>query len=170
MMTNSKKWLTQWLRDAHAMEEQAETMLQSQIDRLESYPELRDRLSLHLDETRKQGQRLEQCLEKIGEGTSTLKDAGDKLVATAQGLSGIFAGDEVMKGTLAGYTFEHMEIASYKMLIAAAEEAGESDIQRICKENLREEEAMAAWLESNLRVVTARFLRRDELGSDSAKR
>jgi ferritin-like metal-binding protein YciE len=75
-----------------------------------------------------------------------------------------------MKGTLASYTFEHMEIASYKMLISAAGEAGQTDVQRICEENLREEEAMAAWLGNNFRVVTTRFLRRDELDADSANR
>ncbi|MBZ9985459.1 MULTISPECIES: DUF892 family protein, partial [unclassified Mesorhizobium] len=42
-MTQSRDWLIQWLRDAHAMEEQAETMLSGQLSRLESYPELGDR-------------------------------------------------------------------------------------------------------------------------------
>lgn len=43
-MTQSRDWLIQWLRDAHAMEEQAETMLSGQLSRLESYPELGDRI------------------------------------------------------------------------------------------------------------------------------
>lgn len=33
----------------------------------------------------------------LGEDTSTLKDAGGKLIAVGQSLSGLFAGDEVMK-------------------------------------------------------------------------
>jgi ferritin-like metal-binding protein YciE len=63
------------------------------------------------------------ALEGLGEDTSTLKDAAGKLMATAQSLSGVFAGDEVMKGPRRA-TFEHMKIASYKMLIAAATAAG----------------------------------------------
>ncbi|RWK44727.1 MAG: ferritin-like domain-containing protein [Mesorhizobium sp.] len=169
-MTDSQERLTQWLRDAHAMEEQAETMLSGQIRRLENYPELRDRMRMHLDETRQQAQRLEQCLDRMGEGSSTLKDAGGKIVAMGQNISGMFAGDEVMKGSLASYTFEHMEIASYKMLIAAAGEVGDAEAQRVCEQNLREEEAMADWLESNLGTVTTEFLRRDERDADSAKR
>jgi ferritin-like metal-binding protein YciE len=50
-MSDTREWLTQWLRDAHAMEEQAETMLNGQLNRLENYPELSDRIRLHIDET-----------------------------------------------------------------------------------------------------------------------
>lgn len=99
-----------------------------------------------------------------------LKDAGGKLTATAQSISGVFAGDEVMKGSLASYTFEHMEIASYTILIAAANAAGEAEIARVCEQNLREEEAMAEWLKSNLPQVTEQFLARADMDSDSAKR
>jgi ferritin-like metal-binding protein YciE len=169
-MSETHEWLVQWLRDAHAMEEQAETMLSGQIERLDSYPDMRERLRIHLDETRQQAQRLEACLAQLGEETSTLKDAGGKLTATAQSLSGLVAGDEVLKGSLAGYTFEQMEIASYTVLIAAAESVGESQIARACEQNLREEEAMAEWLRNNLGPTTEKFLLRDEAGSDAAKR
>lgn len=170
MTDNTKEWLAQWLRDAHAMEEQAETMLTSQYDRLENYPELRQRIGRHIEETKEQARRLEECLTRIGDGTSTMKDAGAKLMATAQGLSGLFAGDEVLKGSLAGYTFEHMEIASYTMLIAAAEKCGEPDIMRVCQQNLQEEQEMASWLAKNLPDVTQRFLMRDQQDADTAKR
>ncbi|WP_352904992.1 DUF892 family protein [Mesorhizobium sp. M0700] len=58
-----------------------------------------------------------------------MKDAGGKVTAMAQSLSGFFAADEVMKGSLASYTFEHMEIASYTILIAAAESLGETEVR-----------------------------------------
>jgi ferritin-like metal-binding protein YciE len=75
-MSESREWLIQWLRDAHAMEEQAETMLSGLLSRLANYPELSDRLQLHFDETRVQASRLITCLDRIGADTSTLKDAG----------------------------------------------------------------------------------------------
>jgi ferritin-like metal-binding protein YciE len=168
-MTNSKERLAQWLRDAHAMEEQAETMIGSQVSRLENYPELRDRFSLHLEETRRQAKRVSECLERMGESTSVTKDAGAKMLATAQGLSGFFVGDEVMKGSLASYTFEHMEIASYRILSAAAEEVGDIETQRVCEEILREEEAMAEWLMAHLPEVTHEFLARDSQPGVTAK-
>jgi ferritin-like metal-binding protein YciE len=41
--------LLAWLRDAHAMEKQAEQMLSKQISRLEHYPDLRRKLEEHLE-------------------------------------------------------------------------------------------------------------------------
>lgn len=169
-MSESREWLVQWLRDAHAMEEQAETMLHGQLSRLDNYPELSDRIRLHIEETREQAARLKACLDGLDEGSSTMKDVGGKLMATAQSLSGMFAGDEVMKGSLASYTFEHMEIASYTILIAAAQSLGEMEIARVCEQNLREEVAMAEWLQKNLPSTTEQFLSRTEMDDDTAKR
>lgn len=169
-MSESRDWLIQWLRDAHAMEEQAETMLSGQLSRLDNYPELRERIRMHLDETKQQAIRLKGCLDSIGEGSSSFKDMGGKLTATAQSISGVFAGDEVMKGSLASYTFEHMEIASYTILIAAARAEGESEVVRVCEQNLREEEAMAEWLANNLGQTATTFLARAAADSDTAKR
>jgi ferritin-like metal-binding protein YciE len=55
VMSESRKWLIQWLRDAHAMEEQAETMLNGQLSRLESYPDLKERIRQHIQETKGPG-------------------------------------------------------------------------------------------------------------------
>ena len=41
----SDERLLHWLRDAHAMEKQAETMLSGMEGRIENYPHLRRRLS-----------------------------------------------------------------------------------------------------------------------------
>lgn len=41
-----------WLRDAHAMEKQAESMLESMASRIDNYPELRARIEQHLSETK----------------------------------------------------------------------------------------------------------------------
>lgn len=169
-MSETHEWFVQWLRDAHAMEEQAETMLNGQLSRLENYPELSERIRLHIDETRKQASRLRTCLEGLGEDTSKMKDAGGKLIAIGQSLSGVFAGDEVMKGSLASYTFEHMEIASYTVLIAAAHSLGEAAVARACEQNMREEEAMAEWLKNNLPRTADQFLARTASDSDAAKR
>lgn len=168
-MTEARDNFIGWLRDAHAMEAQAETMLTAQIGRLESYPALKMRMEQHLRETEAQREALGTLIESMGEGSSFVKDAMGKVMAAGQGLSGIFATDEVMKGSLASYTFEHMEIASYTMLIAAAEELGEMQAVSVLTQILEEERAMAAWLGENLAPLTRSFLARAE--SDlSAKR
>jgi ferritin-like metal-binding protein YciE len=126
-MANPGDHLHEGLTDAHAMEEQAITMLTSQSSRLENYPQLKAQIDKHLQETRDQAAMLERCLERAGGSTSSIKDATAKIVAVGQGLSGVFVNDEVVKGSLASYTFEQMEIASYKILIAAADYAGDQE-------------------------------------------
>jgi ferritin-like metal-binding protein YciE len=169
MAAHPKERLTQWLRDAHGMEQQAETMLSAQASRLENYPELRQRIEKHIDETRRQAARLKTCLERMNAGTSATKDLAGKFFATMQGLGGMFAGDEVVKGVLAGYVFEHMEIASYTELAAAAEECGEADVARVCRENLAEEQAMADWVREHLPAITQTFLRREQAGAPAKR-
>jgi ferritin-like metal-binding protein YciE len=168
-MADKSERLTQWLRDAHAMEEQAETMLSAQASRLENYPELRQRIEQHISETQNQARRLEECMNRLGSDTSSMKDAAGKMTAMMQGMGGMFAGDEVVKGAMAGYTFEHLEISAYKALIAAAEAVGDQQTAAACRENLREEEAMADWLSQHLPGVTQQFLMREEAG-EPAKR
>jgi ferritin-like metal-binding protein YciE len=162
--------LLQWLRDAHAMEKQAETMLNGMEERIEHYPQLRKRLAQHLKETQHQAQRLDDALGRLGTSSSTLKDTAASMTTMLQNLMTSMAGDEVMKGVLAGYTFEHYEIGSYRILIAAAETLGDKDTARICRENLREEEDMAQWLSQNIDQLTAEYFEREEHGSERAKR
>jgi ferritin-like metal-binding protein YciE len=79
-----------------------------------------------------------------------------------QAMSGMFVGDEVMKGTIASTAFEAMEVASYTILIAAAKAVGDQETARVCEEILREEEAMEDWLKQNTASLTLNYLRREE--------
>lgn len=162
--------LMQWLRDAHAMEKQAETMLSGMESRIEHYPHLRKRLAQHLKETQHQAQRLDDAIGRLGGSTSALKDTAASLTTMIQNLMTAMAGDEVMKGVLAGYTFEHYEIGSYRILVAAAHTLGDTETTRILRENLREEEDMAQWLSQNIDPLTAEYLEREMRGSERAKR
>ena len=159
-----------WLRDAHAMEEQAETMLTAMESRLEHYPELRARISQHIQETRHQAERLRYCIQDAGADTSLLKDMTGKLMATMQGVSGAMATDEVVKGGMFGYAFEHMEIAAYRNLISAARILGETHIAQVCEEIMAEEMAMAKWLEDHMGSVVSQFLMRADTDPGAAKR
>ena len=162
--------LMQWLRDAHAMEKQAETMLSGMESRIEHYPHLRKRIAQHLKETQHQAQRLDDAIGRLGGSTSAVKDTLASLTTMAQTLMTGMAGDEVMKGLLAGYTFEHYEIGSYRILIAGASALGDVETTRILRENLREEEDMAQWLSTNIDPLTAEYLEREQRGSVRAKR
>jgi len=151
-----------WLRDAHAMEEQALTMLRSMSGRLEGHEALRARIEQHIAETERQEEALRLLLERDG-STSVLKDLAGTIAAKGQALGGIFASDEVIKGTMAAYTFEHMEIASYAVLIAAARFIADDEAVPIYQQILEEEQSMADWLRANIDETTDRYLRRLDL-------
>lgn len=170
MSSDPMQQLHSWLKDAHAMEEQAEQMLTAQAKRLEHYPKLQARITQHIDETKSQAARLEECLESMDTSTSTMKDLGGKFAAMGQAIGGSMAPDEVVKGSVASYAFEHFEIANYRALIAAADQLGEIRIKEVCESILQEELAMAKWLEDNLDDVTRAFLTRSESDELSGKR
>ena len=169
-MAAREETLLAWLRDAHAMEQQAIEMMEKMAGRLEHYPELRAKVEQHLQETHRQADRVRQCIERRGSSTSGIKDIAGKMVGTGQALSGLFVTDEVVKGGIASHAFEHYEMACYKVLIATAEEAGDHETKRVCEQNLREGEAMAAWLADHLPEVTRRYLHREAAGQAEARR
>jgi ferritin-like metal-binding protein YciE len=140
------------------MEEQAETMLKAMAGRLEHYPQLKARIEQHVLETQNQARLLTQCIERRDTSTSVVKDLAGKTMASAQGFAGMFASDEVVKGGMASYAFEHFEIAAYRALIEAAGAVGDEETVRVCESILMEEQEMADWLEQNLSEVTRRYL------------
>ncbi|HEI8866227.1 ferritin-like domain-containing protein [Serratia sp. AKBS12] len=157
-MSDLKDHFIDWLRDAHAMEEQAETMLNGMKDRVKDYPQLHNRVIQHLEETRQQQQQLKSCIERLDTSTSSMKDLAGKAVALGQTLSGFFVEDEIVKGSMSSYVFEHMEIASYTTLIAAAELVGDYETQLVLEKILKQEQAMADWLLENMPSITKAYL------------
>lgn len=163
------KHLMDWLRDAHAMEEQSERMLTNTAARIKNYPEFKARLESHAEETRRQVALLKGCIDRRGGDTSAVKDLAGRLTAMAQAASGMFVSDEIVKATMATYTFEHMEISAYRSLIGAAEAVGDAETKRVCEEILAQEEAMAEWVGGQLAPITRLFLERDEAPKVTAK-
>ena len=166
-MTAPRDHLIDWLRDAHAVEAQAMSLLQMQIDRLESYPEALPRLKQHLQETEQQAEALERCLQSLGSSSSTMKDMTTKFAANMQGMVHMATTDEVLKNMLASHAFERFEAASYHSLAAAAEAANEPEIARVAREHLRQEEAMAQWVWDNIPMMTEKYLQRSAAGEQA---
>ncbi|MCA1772335.1 MAG: ferritin-like domain-containing protein [Halomonas sp.] len=156
------KHLIDWLRDAHAMEKQAEKMLKAQASRLEHYPQLEQRIVKHIEETKRQVEKLEHCMGLLGTDASTIKDLGAQMTAFGQAIGGMMAEDEVVKAGIASYAFENFEIASYKAIIKAADMASQPEISQVCNEILQEEVAMAEWLSQHLDDVTHQYLLRED--------
>ncbi|KQT16671.1 MAG: ferritin-like domain-containing protein [Bradyrhizobium sp.] len=146
------------LRNAHAMEVQARELMERQSERLDDYPEVKAKLTAHLQETNEQLRRLEQCLEACGESTSSLKDTAQSMMANMQAMAHAAAGDEILKNTFANNAFENFEIAAYKSLIALCGAAGMSEAKAPLETSLKEEQRMASWIDSNVEKVTMEYL------------
>lgn len=153
--------LVQWLRDAHAVEKQAESLLESKLDRIEHFPELAQRIAQHLEETRSQWVRLEACLRRYDESPSTLKDLASKFSALIHSIGTAGMSDEIVKAVGLLYAFKHMEVASYGNLVLAARAVGDAETEQVCLSILDEEIAMATWLANNQKMITDRFLALD---------
>lgn len=161
--------LMEWLRDAHAAEEQAQTMLSGMANRIENYPELKSRVQQHAEESRRHAELVRGCIERRGGSTSLIKDTGSKVLALGQAMSGMFVGDEVMKGSIASYAFEAMEIASYNILITTARAARDEQTAKVCEQILQDEQAMAHWLEQHVADLTSKYLAREQTPDAVAK-
>jgi ferritin-like metal-binding protein YciE len=149
------------LRNAHAMEIQARELCERQSERLGDYPEVQARVKAHLEETKGQIRRLDQCLEACGESASTLKDTAQSVMGNVMAMGHAMAGDEILKNTFANNAFEHFEIAAYKSLLALCREAGMDAARAPLEMSLKEEEQMAAWIDASIGTVTQAYLRRE---------
>ena len=152
------------LRNAHALEAQADQLLSRQVERIENYPAMRQRLQQHIEETRRQSQRLEQILQAHGTSESTLKDLATGFMGNMAALAHVPMQDEILKNSFANYAFEHFEIASYKALIEMARMAGDVQAEPLLQESLKEEEAMAEWAGQALPEVVRTYVQRETEG------
>jgi ferritin-like metal-binding protein YciE len=158
-MTNGKRVLVDWLRDAHAMEKTSVDNLDRLADRFSRHPELAVRFREHWRDSVGQVVALEACLRKLGSDTSTFKDLARRFVGIAQAYAGAISLDEPVKDCQAAYASMHLVIATYVSLRAAAMELDEQELVRVCDEHLQRERAMAGWLEQQITEVTLDFLR-----------
>jgi len=162
--------LLDWLQDAYAMEQEAETMMSAMAGRIEHYPELRMRIEQHVTETQGQAEKLKACIEQLGGSIPTLKGMAASMMASMHAAGNSMMSDEVAKGVGISYAFEHMEIAAYRALIIAADAAGRPDVKQVCEGILQEEVAMADWLLEHQEGIIVAFLGREASEGLEAKR
>lgn len=141
-----------WLRDAHAMEKQAESMLESMASRIDNYPDVRARIEQHITETKHQITLLEEILDRNDISRSMLKDSMSKMMAFGQSMGGMAASDEIVKGSISGYVFEQFEIACYTSLLAAAKKPGTWRQYLLSNLSLRKNNAWPTGSSSTFRI------------------
>jgi ferritin-like metal-binding protein YciE len=132
-----------YLADAHAIEQQSKSLLEGGRE-IAGLPQAESLFEQHLDETRRQEERLERRLEARGSSPSRIKDIGMRLGGFNVG--GFFGVQPDTPPKLVGfaYAFENLEVAGYEQLRRVAERAGDAETARLAAELADEERATAA--------------------------
>jgi ferritin-like metal-binding protein YciE len=138
--------LIAWLNNAHAMERELIPVLRDHANDFRGMPAAQQRLDEHARETERHAERVRSAVEMLGGQISTLKTGSAIIAGNLLSVSTAFFSDELAKDALMDYGAEQFEVGAYTALIAAAEEIEEPEVARLCRENLREDEAMAEWL------------------------
>jgi len=134
--------LLAYLRDVHALEEQAEKLLEAGAERVDD-EHLERAFREHLDETHRHRERIEGLLDERGARPSLVKDT--MLKAGGLNLSTFFAAQPDSTTKLAGFAFafEHLEVAAYELLQRVAAWAGDEGVVAVAEE-IRADERRAA--------------------------
>jgi ferritin-like metal-binding protein YciE len=158
MTTDARSLYVTALRNTHAMEQQGLRQMETQVSRLEKYPDYAALLNRHIETTRRQLQRLEQALQAAGEGAATIKEAVTNVAGTVGAtVHGLFQ-DETLKNLYAGYAYQYEQIAAYRSLIAIAESAGETAHASAFRQTVQEEEQAAQEVAGLIETVTRRYV------------
>jgi ferritin-like metal-binding protein YciE len=118
--------LDAYLRDAHAIEQQAKSLLQAGPGLVHD-EQLAALFREHLEQTREHARQISLRLDARGTKPSKLKDVA--LRVGGLNVGAFFGAQPDTTQKLAGfaYAFEHLEIASYELLRRVAERAGDPE-------------------------------------------
>jgi ferritin-like metal-binding protein YciE len=141
-MSNNAHELIKHLRDAHAMERQALLLLKRGAD-LAGDEETGRIYRAHALQTEEHARYIAERLEAHGESPSSVKDAASQAGALAIGAATQAMPDTPLRLAIAAFAFEHMEIASYRILASLAGRADDEETLSAIERILEQEEAAA---------------------------
>src|SRR6476646_6375316 len=147
--------LTLYLNEALAIENAAVQRLQSRIKQTK-IENAKQRLQLHLEETREQQDRLKKLISDIGAGkVAATKDKAQLPIPTPPKSVTKIAGKKMtpaeleLKGAKEDAVVENTEIILYDMLIRMAQLLKVEEAISVLTQNLSEERSMADWIKTN---------------------
>ncbi|HET8537720.1 MAG TPA: DUF892 family protein [Solirubrobacteraceae bacterium] len=139
------------LRDAHALEREAHTRLQSLIKALDD-AELQHDVDRHLLETEGHTAAIAGRLEQLEAGPSALQDALGSVTGMGASVAGVvLTGKDPGDLLRDALEFERRECAAYRDLIQTARDAGDGTTAAIAEKIHADEEAMAETIAASLR-------------------
>ena len=150
--------LVKYLTDAHSIEEQALQQMRAAPD-IAADDRLAQAFRQHLTETEEQERLLRERLGAAGARPSKVKD----VVMRAGGVGFVLFArsqpDTAGKLTAHAYSYEHLEVASYELLIRVAERTGDTGTAGVARRIRDQERQMAERLESLFDVAVDASLR-----------
>jgi ferritin-like metal-binding protein YciE len=145
--------ITLYLNEALSMENAAVERLQLRIKQTK-IENVKERLRLHLEETREQQNRLKQLISDVG-GKNPTKDKAQLPLSLAPKTMAKMIGRMMtsaefeLKGAKEDAIIENAEIVLYDMLMHLVEKMGITSAISVISQSLSEEKAMADWIKTN---------------------
>ena len=148
-----KQKLTLYLNDALAMENAAVQRLQSRIKQTK-IEKAKQRLQLHLQETRDQQNRLKHLISDLSTGKSATNDKAQLPIPTppkslAKMVGKMTSAELELKAAKEDAIIENAEIIIYDMLTRLAEKMNAAHAIPVLTQSLSEERSMADWIRTN---------------------
>jgi ferritin-like metal-binding protein YciE len=142
MADNTQQELVKYLTEAHAMEKQAAALLHRGAD-IVGDEELARIFHAHELQTKEHARYVGERLEALGESPSTVKDVAMQVGALGIGVAAQALPDTPIRLATVAFAFEHLEIASYRLLRDIAHRAADVETIAVIDRILEEEEAAA---------------------------
>jgi ferritin-like metal-binding protein YciE len=125
-----KELVIAWLNDAHAMELGIAQVLERHAEEAKDHPHVHAALQRHLEQTRRHAELVKGCVERMGGETSGVKSGMASVMGAVQGMTTKLAKDELI----------------------------DQETARVCREILRDEQAMAEFLFQQIPPTTIEML------------
>ena len=155
MATTVEELLVKQLDQAYAMEQAVSTLLDGMI-RTTSDPSIVADLENHKQQTAEHAEKVRRCLEGHGASPSRMKETLGMVAALMKGPADLLRGEQDMRNARDGFATEHLEIATYRVIEELAKAADDKQALQVARENIADEERMAARIQRNwARVVDA---------------
>lgn len=156
------------LKNIHAAARDGRDMVKTQLERVEQYPKLKQKLESHLVEKNAQLERVERILEKYDERPSKVKDTAMSIAAALGSAATMPAKDEILKNSLNMLALATYEAASYETLLLFGEAAGDVEALPELQKCVSEERGLASFIEEHLRSTGMRFLQLRSQGAQAS--
>ena len=134
--------LVKYLTDAHSIEEQAYVQMRI-APRIARDPQLGDVFRQHQAETAEHERRMRARLEANDAAPSKVKDVVMQAGGVGFALFAMSQPDTPGKLTAHAYSYEHLELASYELLVRVAARAGDEETADAARAIREQERAMA---------------------------